>query len=298
MVTASPRPAPRPPLGGAHGYPVALVLGSILSVQFGGALAATLIPLVGVFGSVALRLAIGAVIMLLIARPDPRRHGRGDWLTVVAFGLALAAMNTSFYGAIGRLPMGVAVTIEFLGPLLLSAAMSRHLVDGIAVLSAAAGVVLISEVATAPLGQIDLLGIALALGAGAMWAAYIVLSARTGRRFAGTDGLAWAMVVAALLVVPAALIAPGGALFTTEALVKGAGIAILSSVLPYSMELLALRRLDPRAFGILLSLEPAAAALAGLLVLEQGLAAAQLAGMALVVCASAVVTVRSPAPVD
>lgn len=282
----------------SSGYPVALVLASILSVQFGGALAATLIPLVGVLGSVALRLGIAALVMLAIARPRIAGHSRAHWLTAAAFGLALAAMNSTFYGALGRLPIGVAVTIEFLGPLLLAASMSRHLIDGVAVAAAGVGVVLISQVATTPLAHVDLIGITLALLAGAAWAAYILLSARTGRAFGGTEGLAWAMVVAAALVVPAGLIVDGTALFAPDALVKGAGIAVLSSVLPYSLELVALRRLDPRIFGILLSLEPAAAALAGLLILGQGLSAAQLLGMALVVCASAVVTVRSPAPVD
>ncbi|MCB1302444.1 MAG: EamA family transporter, partial [Tetrasphaera sp.] len=180
----------------------------------------------------------------------------------------------------------------------LAAALSRHLLDGVAVLAAGVGVVLISQVASTARDQVDVIGIGLALLAGAAWAAYILLSARTGRAFGGTEGLAWAMVVAAALVVPAGLVVDGTALFAPDALIKGAGIAILSSVLPYSLELLALRRLDPRVFGILLSLEPAAAALAGLLILHQSLTAIQLAGMALVVCASAVVTMRSAAPVD
>ncbi|MCA0435350.1 MAG: EamA family transporter [Austwickia sp.] len=280
------------------GYPVALVLASILSVQFGGALAATLIPVIGVLGSVALRLGIGALVMLAVARPRIGGHTRADWLTAATFGIALAVMNSTFYGALGRLPIGVAVTIEFLGPLLLAAALSRHLLDGVAVLAAGVGVVLISQVASTARDQVDVIGIGLALLAGAAWAAYILLSARTGRAFGGTEGLAWAMVVAAALVVPAGLVVDGTALFAPDALIKGAGIAILSSVLPYSLELLALRRLDPRVFGILLSLEPAAAALAGLLILHQSLTAIQLAGMALVVCASAVVTMRSAAPVD
>lgn len=280
------------------GYPVALVLAAILSVQFGGALAATLIPLVGVFGSVALRLGIGAVVLLVIARPRLAGHGRSDWLTAAAFGLALAAMNTSFYASLARLPIGVAVTIEFLGPLILAAVLSRHLLDGVAVLGAGLGVVLIAQVLSTPLDQVDLVGIGLAGLAGACWAAYILLSARTGRAFGGTQGLAWAMLLAAALVVPVGGGLNGAALLAPEMLAKGAGIALLSSVLPYSLELLALRRLDPRVFGILLSLEPAAAALAGMLVLHQALTPAQLAGMALVVGASAVVTLRAPAPVD
>ncbi len=291
-------PAVKDPGPGTSGFPVALVLGSILSVQFGGALAATLIPVVGVLGSVALRLGIAALLMLLIARPVARGHTRAAWLTALAFGLTLAAMNSTFYASLGRLPIGVAVTVEFLGPLVLAAVLSRHVWDAVAVGAAALGVLLISQVVTKPLGDVDLIGLGLALLAGAAWAAYIVLSRRTGAFFQGTQGLAWAMVVAAAVVVPAGLIVDGTALFAPEALAKGAGIAVLSSVLPYSLELVALRRLDPRVFGILLSLEPAVAALAGFVVLNQGLTTVQAAGMALVVAASAMVTLRSSAPVD
>lgn len=282
----------------SSGYPVALVLASILSVQFGGALAATFIPLVGVLGSVALRLGAASLILLLVLRPSPRGHSREAWVTVLLFGLTLAAMNTAFYASLARLPIGVAVTIEFLGPLLLAAATSRHLADGVAVLAAGLGVVLISQVASLPFEQIDLVGIGLAATAGAAWAGYIVLSRRTGRCFQGADGLAWAMVAAAAVTVPVGVVTSGSALFSAEALLKGVGIAVLSSVLPYTLELVALRQLDARVFGILLSLEPAAAALAGLLILQQGLTSLQLVGIVLVVSASAVVTVKTSAPVD
>ena len=264
-----------------------LVLLGIVSVQFGGALAATLVPVIGAPGSVTLRLLISTVILLLIARPRLRGHTRGAWLTVVLFGLALGAMNWSFYASLGRLPIGVAVTIEFLGPLLLTVVLSRRAVDFLAVLAAAAGVVLISEALTVPFAELDLIGLGLAALAGACWAAYIVLSKRTGAAFSQLDGLALAMVVASVAVAPFGL---GSApLWTGEILLKGLGIAVLSSVLPYSLELLALRRMSSRVFGILLSLEPAAAALAGLLVLHQRLTGLQVLGIALVVGASAVV---------
>jgi inner membrane transporter RhtA len=181
----------------------------------------------------------------------------------------------------------VAVTIEFLGPLLLTVVLSRRAVDFLAVLAAAAGVVLISQALTVPFAELDLVGLGLAALAGACWAAYIVLSKRTGAAFSQLDGLALAMVVASVAVAPFGV---GSApLWTGEILLKGLGIAVLSSVLPYSLELLALRRMSPRVFGILLSLEPAAAALAGLLVLHQRLTGLQVLGIALVVGASAVV---------
>jgi inner membrane transporter RhtA len=264
-----------------------LVLLGIVSVQFGGALAATLVPEIGAAGSVTLRLLIGTAILLLVARPRLRGHSRGAWATVVLFGLALGAMNWSFYASLGRLPIGVAVTIEFLGPLFLTVALSRRAVDFVAVVGAAAGVVLISEALSVPFADLDLVGLGLAALAGACWAAYVVLSKRTGAAFSQLDGLAIAMVVATVAVAPFGL---GSApQWSAEILLKGVGIAVLSSVLPYSLELLALRRMSSRVFGILLSLEPALAALAGFLVLHQRLTGWQLAGMTLVVGASALV---------
>jgi inner membrane transporter RhtA len=269
-----------------------LVLGAIVSVQFGGAMAATLIPSVGVFGSVALRLTIAAVILLLALRPRLRGRATADWLVVSAFGAILGMMNLFFYGALARIPIGVTVTIEFIGPLLLATVLSHRRKDLLAVAGAAAGVVLISGITSTPWSDIDLTGLLLALAAGAAWAAYIVLSARTGARFAQLDGLAIAMTLAAVLVAPVGLITAGSALVTPDALWRGATIAILSSVLPYSLELIALRRLAAHVFGILLSLEPAVAALAGLFVLGQQLSRPQLAGMACVIAASGLVMGR------
>lgn len=264
-----------------------LVLAAVVSVQFGGALAATLVPEIGAAGSVTLRLLFAALVLGAVARPRLRGHSRSAWLTVVLFGLALGLMNLSFYASLARLPIGVAVTIEFLGPLTLATVLSRRLVDVLAVVAAGAGVTLISQALTVPLADLDWVGLGLAATAGACWAAYIILSRRTGAAFASLDGLALAMVVALVAVAPFGLgTVP---LWSGEVVAKGLGIALLSSVLPYSLELLALRRLSPRVFGILLSLEPAAAALAGWLVLGQSLTGHQLTGMALVVAASAVV---------
>src|SRR6478609_1863153 len=264
---------PGPGLLGRVPAPV-LVLMGIVSVQFGGALAATLVPAIGAAGSVTLRLLIGTLILLAVARPRLSGHSRRAWGTVVLFGLALGAMNWSFYASLGRLPIGVAVTIEFLGPLVLTVALSRRGLDFLAVVAAAAGVVLISEALTVPFAELDLIGL-------------------------GLDGLAIAMVVACLAVAPFGL---GSApLWTPEILLKGLGIAVLSSVLPYSFELFALRRMSSRVFGILLSLEPALAALAGFLVLHQRLTGLQLLGITLVVGASALVmgtTRRGPDQAD
>jgi inner membrane transporter RhtA len=263
------------------------VLVGVLSVQFGGALAATLVPTIGAGGSVLLRIGFAALLLNAVARPRLRGHDRAAWATVVGFGVALAGMNWAFYGALAHLPLGVAVTVEFLGPLVLTTVLSRRLLDLAAVLAAAAGVLLISEALTVPFAELSLVGIGLALGAGVCWAAYILLAGRAGAAFPGLDGLAIAMVVATLVVLPAGLAADD--LFTLEHLSKGLGLAVLSSLLPYSLELLALRRLAPSVFGILLSMEPAVAALAGLVILGQHLAGLQVLGLGLVVLASVLV---------
>lgn len=269
-----------------------LVLGGVVSVQFGGALAATLVPEIGAAGSVLLRLVIATTLLLAIARPRIRGHSRRDLTTVGCFGLALGLMNFAFYAALGHLPIGVTVTIEFVGPLSLAAVLSRRPRDLLAVAAAGIGVVLISRALSLPLSELEGTGILLAFAAGACWAAYIIFSGRTGAAFPQLEGLALAMLVATIVILPFGLwdvARHGTGAWTSEVLLKGLGIAVLSSVLPYSLELFALRRLAPAVFGILLSLEPAVAALAGLLVLGQRLDPVQLIGMALVVLASALV---------
>lgn len=271
-----------------------LVLVAVVSVQFGGALAATLLPTVGVLGSVTLRLTLAALVMWALVRPRLRGRSRADWGLVCLFALALTSMNVAFYASLTRLPIGVAVTIEFLGPLALAAALSRRGRDALAVGAALVGVFLISEALTTPWAELDLTGILLAATAGACWAAYIVLSRRTGASFEGLDGIAICMAIGALVMLPLGWFTAGSAMLTPEALTRGLGIALLSSAIPYSLELLALRHLRAGTFGVLLSLEPAAAALAGLLVLGQVLALPQLMGMALVVSASVLVLGRPP----
>jgi len=264
-----------------------LVFGGVVSVQFGGALAATLVPQIGAGGAVLLRIAFSALILVPLARPALSGHTRRAWLTVVVFGVALGLMNWSFYGSLAHLPLGVAVTVEFLGPLVLTTVLSRRPLDFVAVTAAGAGVLLVSGALTVPLDELSWIGLLLAATAGVLWAAYILLSARTGAQFEDLDGLALALVVSTIVVLPAGLTTSD--LWTREHVVKGIGLAVLSSLLPYSLELLALRRLAPNVFGILLSLEPAVAALAGLVVLDQRLESSQVVGLVLVVLASAIV---------
>ncbi|MFJ8012666.1 EamA family transporter [Streptomyces sp. NPDC096339] len=272
--------------GAARSGPVALVIAAGVSVQFGAALAVTIMPRVGAVGVVTLRLTAAAIVLLLLCRPTLRGHSRSDWRTVIAFGIALAGMNGLFYQAIDRIPLGPAVTLEVLGPLALSVIVSRRLVNVLWAGLALAGVVLLSSHGGGGFGGLDPLGAGFALGAGAMWAAYIVFSARTGRRFPQADGLALAMAVAAVISLPLGVFEAGSALLDPSTLALGAGVAVLSSVLPYTLELLALRRLPAPTFAILMSLEPAIAATAGFLVLHQAMSALDALAIALVIAAS------------
>jgi len=279
-------PAAGPGRFGSLG-PVGLVLAGGISVQFGGALAVTLMPRAGALGVVALRLLVAAVVLLVVCRPRLRGHSRADWGTVVVFGVTMAAMNGLFYQALDRIPLGPAVTLEVLGPLALSVVASRRALNLVWAALALVGVFLLSGGGGgAGFGALDPAGVAFALGAGAMWAAYIVFSARTGRRFPQADGLALAMAVGALLFLPLGLVESGAKLADPVTLGLGAAVALLSSVLPYTLELLALRRLPASTFAILMSLEPAIAATAGFLILDQALTTVQAAAIALVVAAS------------
>ncbi|MFF1415162.1 DMT family transporter [Streptomyces sp. NPDC058289] len=266
--------------------PVALVVTAGVSVQFGAALAVMLMPRAGAAGVVTLRLAAAALVLLLVCRPKVRGYSRSDWSTVVWFGVAMAGMNGFIYQAIDRIPLGPAVTLEVLGPLVLSVVVSRRLLNLLWAGLALAGVVLLSTHGGGGLGGLDPLGVAFALAAGGMWAAYIVFAARTGRRFPQADGLALAMAVAAVLSLPLGVIEAGSALLLPSTLLLGLGVALLSSVLPYTLELLALRRLPAPTFAILMSLEPAIAATAGFLILNQALSALDAAAIALVIVAS------------
>ena len=283
-VVLVPGPAPRAVRRRGAAPPVVLVLAAIGSVQFGAAVAKLLFDEIGVGGTVFLRVALAALVLGLIWRPAVRGRGRRDlWLGAV-FGLALAGMNLSFYSALDRIPLGIAVTFEFVGPLGVAVAGSRRALDLLWVGLAAAGILLLSDFGSADL---DALGIALALLAGGFWAAYILLGVRVGRVFPGAEGLTLAMVVAAVLLFPVGVGTAGAGLLVPWILAAALAVAILSSAIPYSLELEALRRLPADVFGVLMSLEPAVASLAGYLLLDETLAAREIVAILLVVAASA-----------
>nr|WP_106435917.1 EamA family transporter [Streptomyces davaonensis] len=263
--------------------PVGLVFAGGISVQFGGALAVSLMPRAGALGVVTLRLLVAALVLLVVCRPRLRGHSRTDWGTVVVFGITMAAMNGLFYQSVARIPLGTAVTLEVLGPLALSVLASRRAINLVWAGLALAGVFLLGG---GGFSSLDVAGVAFALSAGAMWAAYIVFSARTGRRFPQADGLALAMAVAAVLFLPLGVVESGTKLLDPVTIALGAAVAILSSVLPYTLELLALRRLPASTFAILMSLEPAIAATAGFLILDQALSTTEALAIALVIAAS------------
>jgi inner membrane transporter RhtA len=267
---------------------VALVVAAVTCLQFGAGYAVTLFDDLGPAGAAFLRLAIAAVVLLAIWRPRVRGRPVADLRVAALFGVALGLMNFAIYSAMDRIPLGIAVTIEFAGPLAVAVAGSRRALDLLWVALAAAGILLLAD----PGGPSDLdaAGVAFALLAAAMWAAYIQLSVRTGRIFPGGSGLALAMVVGAVVIMPLGVAQAGSALLEPDLLAAGAAVALASSVIPYSLELEALRRLPARVFGVLMSLEPAVAALAGLVVLGQELGARAWLAIALVIAASAGVT--------
>jgi inner membrane transporter RhtA len=269
-----------------------LVIAGIVSVQFGGAIAKGLFHLVPPTAMVWLRLMTSAVILLIMARPRLAGHSGRDWLVVLAFGVSLMTMNWSIYQSFARIPLGIAVTIEFLGPLTVALIGSRRLIDLIWVVLAGAGVALLG----ASRAALTLAGVGFALLAGLAWACYILLSAQTGRRWPGFTGLAMASVVGAIALAPAAVLEAGSRLLNPTVLALGLAVGLLSSVIPYSFELMALRRIPPRVFSILMSLEPAAAAFAAMIVLGEFLTLIQWLAMACVVIASIGATRTSQAP--
>ena len=264
--------------------PTGLVLLAIGSVQLGSAIAKHLFHALGPGGAVFLRIGFGALVLLILWRPRFRGYARADYAVAILFGLTVAAMNFSFYSALDRIPLGIAVTLEFVGPLGVAVAGSRRVLDGVWVLLAAVGIVLL-----APWGGIKLntLGVMLALLAGSFWAAYIFLSARVGRVFIGGTGLALAMVVGGLVSTPIGVLSAGTSLLRPQLLLVGACVALLSAVIPYSFELEALRRLPTKVFGVLMSLEPAVAAILGFIVLGEVLALRAVIAIVLVTVAAA-----------
>ena len=264
-----------------------LVLAAIVSVQVGAALAKTLFDNLGAAGVTLLRLGLAALVLLLVARPRVGRWSGGTWRATALLGVTMAAMNLAFYLSLRTVPLGVAVTVEFVGPLLLALVQPRRLLDLLWVVLAGAGVVLLGLDRSGPA---ELSGLGLALLAGLFWAGYILASARVGRELAGLDGLAVAVLIAAVLVVPFGAAGLGAIADRPALLVAGLGVALLSSVLSYGVELTALRRLPTRVFGILMALEPAAAALSGWALLREALGAREVVALLMVSVASAGVT--------
>ena len=281
----TPPPAPasdarRPRLG-----PLPLALTAIVSVQFGNALAGTTFAEVGALGAASLRLLLAAVILLIVLRPSVQGWSRRVWAGVLALGVGLAGMNSLIYLAIERVPIGVAVAVELVGPLAVAVAGARRPRDLVWVALAAVGVGMLALDSD---GAIALVGLVLAAGAAGFWALYIVASARLGSTSVrGVDGLAVAMVVAAVLVVPFGA-APATAAVSAEPLLLAAfaGIALMTSALPYALEFIALKTMPTRLFGVLSSLGPVVAALAGLVVLGQLLSPLQLVAIAVIITAS------------
>src|SRR3954452_20835260 len=272
--------------------PFALVLAGVTSVQVGAALARTMFDDLGPSGTSLLRIVFAALALVLVFRPDPRRYTFNELRYALAFGIALGVMNLTFYLALDRLDLGVAVTIEFVGPLAVAVFGSRRRLDLVWAALAAAGIVLLAN----PGGSdsLETLGLVFVLIAAGCWAAYILIAQRAGRVFPGSHGVAMAMVVATLVPLVPGIADAGSTLLEPQWLALGCAVGVLSSAIPYSLETEALRRIPANVFGVLMSMEPAVAALAGFVVLGQDLGLRELVAIGLVVAASAGVSIVTP----
>lgn len=272
------------------GPAILFVIGSCISLQFGASLAVQIFPHAGPWGVSMLRLLLAGIILWVFARPRFWTWNAGQWRRVVIFGISLGLMNSFFYAAIEHIPLGVAVTIEFLGPLLLAAALSRRGLDLLWVALAAVGLGLLGWDALLGSSHLNPLGVVLALIAGVFWICYILASAKVGQVIPGQGGLAVAFVIGAVAAAPLGAVEAVTIVGDVNLFAVAVGTALLGSLIPYSLELMALRRLPPGVFGILLSLEPAFAASFGWLLLSQGLSPWQVAAVVLVISASMGVT--------
>ncbi len=275
--------------------PVPAVLLSMLSVQFGAALAKDLFPALGPVGTVSLRIGLSAAVLCAVFRPRLFTFERAQWRALIAYGVVLALMNLSFYLALARIPLGLAVTLEFIGPLTVAVFGSRRLQDFIWVTLAMAGIVLIAPWEASR--NVNTGGVLWALAAAVCWAIYIVVGARVSRLVAAGPGVATGMLLATVVIVPFTIGSHSLTHLTPDLLLSGLGVALLSSAIPFSLEMIALRSIPARTFGILLSLEPAIGALSGLLLLGEHLNSKQWAavGCVMIASAGATVTTRHPA---
>ena len=281
MSTSTPRRSPGAVLDSMP--PVWLILIGIVSVQTGAGVAKNLFDALPPAAVVWLRLLTSAVVLVVLARPVLRARSRTDWMVVIGYGVALAGMNFLIYQAFARIPLGIAVTIEYLGPLAIAILGSRRRVDLLWAGLAGLGVAALGV----EFGSLDPLGVLFAVLAAVAWAGYILLSAATGQRFSGASGLAIGSVVGVIVLAPAGIAEGGAALLDWRLLLFGLAVGVLSSVVPYTLELNALRRIPPRVFGVLMSLQPAAAALVGLVLLGELLTVWQWLAVACVIVASA-----------
>lgn len=265
---------------------IALLVASMISIQFGASVAKGLFPALGPEGTTALRCGLAALILLALQRPWRARLPLSAWLTVGLYGASLGLMNLLFYLSLARIPLGVAVALEFTGPLSVALLSSHRARDLLWVALAAAGIVLILPLSRSS-RPLDPVGVAFALAAGICWALYIVLGQRAGKAVQGGAATALGMLAAALVVAPIGVLRAGPRLLQSHLWPLALAVAVFSSALPYSLEMHALRRLPARTFGILMSLEPALAALAGLVMLRERLSLAQGAAIACIIAASA-----------
>ncbi|MFE4106339.1 EamA family transporter [Almyronema epifaneia] len=270
---------------GMIAFPESLALLAMVSNQLGAAIAKSLFNDIDPIGMVCLRTGLGALFLLAFYRPNLRQYSASDYRLLIAFGAVLGALSYCFYAALALLPIGIAVTLEFLGPLGVAIATSRRWLDGIWVLLAGMGIVLLSPLAGGT--ALNPVGVMMALLAAVFWGTYIVFSNQVGHRFAGGEGLALSLAVASLLLLPLGWAASGSALLQPSVLVVGGVVALLSSVVLYSLEMEALRHLPMTVFGVLMSLEPAIGAVLAFWLLGETLTLQMMAAIALVAIAAA-----------
>lgn len=264
--------------------PTGLLLLAIISVQFGSALAKSLFTELGLWGVLSLRVSFSTLILFTLWRLKWHSQIRQNFKLIVAFGIVFAMMNACFYAAIDRIPLGITIALEFTGPLGLAILKSQRWLDGLWALLAAIGIVLLTPLSGA---SINGWGVILALLAGIFWALYILLSAKVGQKLAGIEGLAWALAVSTAILLPIGIVQTGSALLNPKLLLMGAGVAVLSTTLPYSFEMMALRSLPIKVFGIMLSIEPMVGVIAGFLILQETLSVRSLIACTLVCIAAA-----------
>lgn len=274
--------------------PTGFLLIAILSIQFGSALAKSLFSELGPWGVVSLRVTFSTLILFTIWQPRLHAEARKHYKLILAFGIAMAMMNSAFYAAINRIPLGVAIAIEFTGPLGLSILKSQRWLDGLWAALAVIGILLLTPLSGATL---DPTGMALALLAGACWAMYIILAAKLGPALPGVEGLTWGLAVSSLILLPIGIVHAGSALLNPKLLALGAGVALLSTALPYACEIIALRSIPIKVFGVMLSIEPMVGVLAGFLILGETLSARSLIACLLVsIAAAGAARYQTPVP--